>query len=140
MILVGSLTLRPKTGKHCLHVALASVCPSPQSSRRLDLGSSSLSSCNAGYSKAMTMTKDVCGAETLRGLKYYEFIWSFDSAKMLQISKFSVILTPSLLLDFSVNIGPRPSTERSIFIRRTRRFQCYNANLSNINTNGAITI
>jgi hypothetical protein len=70
----------------------------------------------------------------------YEFIWPFDSAKMLQISKFSTILTPSSLLDFSVNTRPRPSSEKSIFISLTCRFQCYNAKLSSINTNGAISI
>jgi hypothetical protein len=70
----------------------------------------------------------------------YEFIWPFDSAKMLQISKFSAFFDPNSLLDFSVSIWPRPSTEVSMFISRTHRFWCYNANLCSINTNGAITI
>jgi hypothetical protein len=70
----------------------------------------------------------------------YEFIWPFDSAKMLQISKFSAILTPSLLLDFSVNTGPHPSTERSIFISITRRFWWYNAKLCSISINGVVSI
>jgi hypothetical protein len=72
--------------------------------------------------------------------KQYEFIWPFDSAKMLQISKFSAFFDPNSLLDFSVSIWPRPSTEVSMFISRTHRFWCYNANLCSINTNGAITI
>jgi hypothetical protein len=67
-------------------------------------------------------------------------IWPFDSAKMLQISKFSAFLDLGSSFDFSVNIWPHPMTKGSTFIRRTHKFQCYNANLCSISTNGAITM
>jgi hypothetical protein len=57
----------------------------------------------------------ICKSQTQNMLidgRKYEFIWPFDSAKMLQISKFSTILTPSSLLDFSVNTRPRPCRPR----------------------------
>jgi hypothetical protein len=70
----------------------------------------------------------------------HEFIWPFDSAKMLQISKFSAFLDLSSTVYFSVNTWPRLSTKGSIFVSRTRRFQCCNAKWCSINTNWAITI